>query len=330
MELLADQAAAVEAHLRRLGWIEEREQITALEIPGQGNMNRLLRVRLDSRSFILKQAVPYVARYPQIPAPVTRLAAEAAFYRAIAPHPELRRHTPALLGEDQAEHLLCLEDLGTGGDLTRLYAEGPGTRHEQTLSVLTGWLGKLHGLTIDAASVPPNGAMRELNHAHIFQVPLDPDNGVALSASLGDHQRRLAGDAALRARARSLGQIYLGAAGHESRPVLLHGDFYPGSWLEHAEQTVAVIDPEFGFAGPAEFDVGVFMAHLIMSGYSPTAVDTAVQRYQAPPGFSAALAAGFAGMEVIRRLLGVAQLPLHADDDTRSGWLQWARCAVLE
>jgi 5-methylthioribose kinase len=330
MDLLADQAAAVEAHLRRLGWIEQHEQITGMEVPGQGNMNRLLRIRLTSRSVILKQAVPYVARYPQIPAPVTRLEAEAAFYRTVAAHPGLRRHTPELLGEDPAEHLLCLEDLGTGGDLTRLYADGPGKDHGQALSVLSRWLGELHGLTIDPARVPPNRAMRELNHTHIFQVPFDADNGVALSTALGDHQRRLAGDTALRTRAHTLGQIYLGAAEHDSRPALLHGDYYPGSWLERDEETVAVIDPEFGFAGPAEFDLGVFMAHLIMSAYAPADVDAAIRHYQGPPGFSAVLAEGFAGMEVIRRLLGVAQLPLQADDDTRSGWLHWARSAVLQ
>lgn len=330
MDLLPDQAAGVEAHLRRLGWVGADEQITGMDIPGQGNMNRLLRVRLASRSFILKQAVPYVARYPQIPAPVTRLQAEAAFYRTIAPYPGLSRHTPELLGEDPGEHLLCLQDLGRLGDLTRLYAEGPGSDHDQALSVLTRWLAGLHGLAIDAAGVPPNHAMRELNHTHIFQVPFDPDNGVALSGELSDHQRRLAGDGALRDRARFLGQIYLGAASHESRAALLHGDYYPGSWLEHAETTVAIIDPEFSFAGPPEFDVGVFMAHLIMSGYSQAAVAAAIRDYQAPPGFSAALADGFAGIEVIRRLLGVAQLPLQADDDTRCGWLHWARCAVLQ
>lgn len=328
MELLAGQSAAVTAHLRRLRWIGAEEDILGLEVPGQGNMNRLLRVRLPARTLILKQAVPWVARYPQIPAPVDRLAAEAAFYRTIEPHPALRQHTPALLGEDPAEHLLCLEDLGSRGDLTSIYGAGPAGHHEPVLAVLTQWLSHLHALPEAADQVPANGDMRALNHAHIFEVPFDTDNGVALSDTLRDHQQRLAADGALRDRARELGEIYVCTAAHGAPAALLHGDFYPGSWLTHDEHKVAVIDPEFGFAGPAEFDVGVFMAHLIMAGYSTDAVAGILRGYAAPARFSQPLADGFAGMEVIRRLLGVAQLPLTAGDHTRSSWLRWARTAV--
>lgn len=329
MELLAEHADAVAAHLRRLGWIGAGEDVAGLEVPGQGNMNRLLRVRLPARSFILKQAVPWVARYPQIPAPVDRLAAEAAFYRTIEEHPALRLHTPALLGEDPAEHLLCLEDLGSQGDLTSIYDAGPAADHEPLLTVLAQWLSQLHALPVSAGQIPANDDMRALNHTHIFEVPFDTDNGVALSDTLRDHQQRLAADDALRARAQELGRLYTGAAAHDAPAALLHGDFYPGSWLPHGERTVAVIDPEFGFAGPAEFDVGVFMAHLIMAGYATEAVAGVLRSYAAPAGFSQPLADGFAGMEVIRRLLGVAQLPLTADDDARSGWLGWARAAVV-
>lgn len=328
MELLADQADAVTAHLRRRGWIDADEDVLGLEVPGQGNMNRLLRVRLAARSFILKQAVPWVARYPQISAPVDRLAAEAAFYRTIEPYPSLRQHTPALLGEDPDEHLLCLEDLGSQGDLTTIYSTGPAGDHEPVLAVLAHWLSNLHALPLAAGQIPANADMRALNHAHIFEVPFAADNDVALSDALRDHQQRLAADETLRVRARELGRIYLGTAAHGAAPALLHGDFYPGSWLTHAEHTVAVIDPEFGFAGPAEFDVGVFMAHLIMAGYATDTMTEILRGYAAPPGFSQPLASGFAGMEVIRRLLGVAQLPLTADDRTRSNWLSWAHTAV--
>jgi 5-methylthioribose kinase len=47
-----------------------------------------------------------------------------------------------------------------------------------------------------------------------------------------------------------------------------------------------------------------------------------LQSYVPPPGFSVPLALSFAGIEIIRRLLGVAQLPLRADDDQQVAWLQ--------
>lgn len=325
MDLVVDQREAVEAHLRRLGWIGTDEPLLELSSAGEGNMNRTLRARLPERTLILKQAVPYVARYPQIPAPVNRLDAEAAFYRALSGSDELRRHTPALLGEDPGEHLLCLEDLGDAGDFTRIYDGGPRPGDGVSFDTLARWLGRLHAVDVSGLTIPENRAMRELNHAHIFEVPFDAGNGVALPAPLASAQVRLAASRPLRERARALGARYLGQASAPSGAVLLHGDYYPGSWLERPDGSVAVIDPEFGFAGVPEFDVGVFRAHLTFAGLDDADIDGHLSHYHRPGGFDEALARAFAGMEIIRRLLGVAQLPLAADDDTRLAWLQRAR-----
>jgi 5-methylthioribose kinase len=339
MELAVGNEAEVQAHLRKLGWIGAGEQLISLASAGEGNMNVTLRARLPGRSIILKQARPYVAKYPDIAAPVNRLDAEAAFYHAIAASPSLRQRTPALLGEDLAQHLLCLEDLGEGSDLTRWYASrggsdiagpaDPGSRAQ--IGDLAAWLGELHGLDVAVAGIPANAAMRALNHTHIFEIPLDADNGVALPPALVEMRAGFAADQPLRREAARLGRIYLGSLGtgdHGAGPALLHGDYYPGSWLELADGSVAVIDPEFAFLGPPEFDVGVFMAHLIMAGCPEGAVTDHLTGYRTPPGFSAILARQFAAMEVIRRLLGVAQLPLSAGDATRIRWLTWAREAI--
>ncbi len=122
--------------------------------------------------------------------------------------------------------------------------------------------------------------------------------------------------------------IYTGAAAHGSRPALLHGDYYPGSWLAHPRKGVMIIDPEFAFVGPPEFDVGVLLAHLLMAGYEQPEIVMQLGNYCSPPRFSQLLAWAFAGMEVIRRLLGVAQLPLAAPPELRCAWLQTARALV--
>lgn len=321
MELVVDNVRDIEAHLRGIGWLGSDEALLALTVPGAGNMNRTLRARLPSRSMILKQAVPYVARYPQIPAPQDRLATEAAFYRAIGAHAGLSRQTPALLGEDPANHLLWLEDLGEGGDLTGLYAGSAPA--DGVLATLARWLSALHELPVDPARVPDNLAMRQLNHAHIFEVPFDPDNGVDLAPPLRDAQAELAGNTRVRQRAAALGEIYLGTAAHRSRGALLHGDFYPGSWYAAGDR-VAVIDPEFAFVGAPEFDVGVMLAHLEMAGLDAPARAAVTAEYRPPPGYDPDLAAAFAAMETVRRLLGVAQLPLQADQTRRLAWLESA------
>ena len=79
-----------------------------------------------------------------------------------------------------------------------------------------------------------------------------------------------------------------------------------------------MIDPEFCFLGPPEFDLGVMVGHLHLAGQSGTLVDRVLARYDAergtrPSDESRDLVARFAGAEIMRRLIGVAQLPLAAD-----------------
>jgi 5-methylthioribose kinase len=48
---------------------------------------------------------------------------------------------------------------------------------------------------------------------------------------------------------------------------LLHGDLHTGSIMLNKEETY-VIDPEFAFYGPMGFDVGIYLANLVMSYFS--------------------------------------------------------------
>jgi 5-methylthioribose kinase len=92
---------------------------------------------------------------------------------------------------------------------------------------------------------------------------------------------------------------------------------------------VMIIDPEFAFPAPPEFDVGVLIAHLTMAGFEQPEIMMLLRSYVTPPRFSYPLALASAGMEIIRRLLGVAQLPRTADDESTSRWLQTARSMVM-
>jgi 5-methylthioribose kinase len=84
IDLLPENHDAVARHLRVLGWVAPEERIESIAPAGDGNMNRTLRLRLNGRSIVLKQSVPWVAKYPQIAAPADRIFVEAAFYRAAA------------------------------------------------------------------------------------------------------------------------------------------------------------------------------------------------------------------------------------------------------
>ncbi len=253
-------------------------------------------------------------------------AVEAAFYEAVAPYPAVSRLMPRLVGHDPHSGILALEDLGAARDLLGLYL---GSRlPDGALPSLLSWLGALHAVSVDASlrGILQNRSMRLLNHAHIFQIPLQPDNGLDLDAilrGLRGAAAELKVDPALEDAARRLGAVYMAEG-----PALLHGDFYPGSILL-AGDGLRVIDPEFGFLGPPEFDLGVFEAHLCMAGASTDAYEVELARSY-PGSYDLGLLRAFAGIEIIRRVLGVAQLPLAAGLAERAAWLAQGRRWLLD
>lgn len=318
--LAADQPAALTEHLHLLGLLDPYDAVTSLSRAGEGNMNLTLRAHLHGGgTLIVKQARGWVEKYPTIPAPAERALVEAAFYRAVQRAPGVGALLPRLLGADADSHLLVLQDLGAASDFLDLY-DGA-LLPEHALAELIGWLQALHALPAPSPlGLLANRQMRALNHLHVFDLPFRPDNGLDLDAvlpGLAAVARALHTDAGLLRRIHALGERYL-----TDGPTLLHGDFYPGSWL-NTERGVRVIDPEFAFCGPASFDWGVLIAHLLLTDQPNARVEAVAAR--APQE-----ALGFAGVEVLRRLLGVAQLPLTADLDTRRAWVGRAVAWVFE
>ena len=298
----------LEQYLRQQRWLREGERLVSVEKPGEGNMNFVARIVTDRRSFIVKQAYPWVYKFPQVAAPVTRGKVEAIFYQLTEEDPTLQKYVPALIGFDSQHHVLAQEDLGQGADFTFLYTSSESMTEAQLRQLLL-FLSHLHQINAppDEARSLENRTMRELNHEHIFRYPFDENNGMDLDTVVPGLQAVAASyrhNTVLKRRIAELGDLYL-----QNGDTLIHGDYYPGSWLRVADG-VRIIDPEFGFFGRAEFDVGVMLAHAMISRdatYNPSAVLT---HYHASATFDERLAGAFAGTEVLRRLLGLAQLPL--------------------
>ena len=335
--LRADEPAAVGGLLRERGWIEADEAVVSCGRAGEGNMNLVLRVVTDRRRVIVKQSRPWVEKYPQVAAPVERIAFEHRFYEAVAEVPAVARRMPRVLGYSEADRVLLLEDLGDASDFTGMYR---GERiDDETLGELAAWLRTLHSAACPPSSLGEglgeggsgereasfaNRAMRALNHEHIFRFPLNADNGLPLDAhepGLTRAAAKLMGDEAYRRRVEEAGRRYLADGG-----TLLHGDYFPGSWLRSAGG-VAIIDPEFCFLGDREWDVAVTVAHLALAGQA-AAIATFVEGY-GDDGLDGKLLARFAAAEVMRRLIGVAQLPIPATDGFRADLLERSRHAML-
>ena len=57
----------VEKYLKKeLNIFSSDEKILNIKVPGEGNMNVVLRIETSKTSFILKQSRPYVNKYPDI------------------------------------------------------------------------------------------------------------------------------------------------------------------------------------------------------------------------------------------------------------------------
>ena len=328
--LKVDRPQAVEAYLRERTWLEADEPIRELSPAGEGNMNLTLRVTTERRSFIVKQSRPWVEKYPSIPAPEDRVLMEATFYQAVSHFGEIAERMPRLLGCDGQNFVVLLEDLGKTADFTDLYNDG--LTSFVPLHALCQWLAALHGADFDMETQRrlENLPMRKLNHEHLYCYPLRDGNGLDLDAITPGLTRAAAvlkGDAAYRRAIDDLGALYL-----ENGSCLLHGDFYPGSWVRYAataDEDVWVIDPEFCFFGPAEFDLGIFVGHLLLAGRTPALIERVFADYRVAASFNRELALRFAGMEIMRRLIGVAQLPLAADLARKEALLATSRELVL-
>ncbi len=294
--------------LQSRNWLPADDRVERLEKPGEGNMNMVLRAVTQRNSLILKQANAFVQKYPSIPAPVERVAVEAAFYRIVSDFPDLQAAMPRFIGFDADNHLLAVEDLGESADYAFIYQKGLVLAANEAVQA-ADFLARLHRTPFPAevvANFPDNLALRRLNHEHLFHYPYLTNHGFDLDTvqpGLQAASMPYKTDKTLRGHIEALGERYL-----QSGAALLHGDFYPGSWLRSANG-LRVIDPEFCFFGPAEYDLGVFYAHLKMAQVPEEIQQMALQTYDMTQ-IDATLAMQFAGMEILRRIIGLAQLPL--------------------
>ncbi|MEM7682323.1 MAG: phosphotransferase [Planctomycetota bacterium] len=328
--LRSPDKAAIANFAQACGWLGPGEEVLHVDKAGEGNMNLVVRVATNRRTAILKQSRPWVEKFPHIAAPALRIRSEQAFYERVADLPDVAGRMPRVLSADPDALALWLEDLGEASDFTTLY-QGGALRDEE-VDTLAHWSAALHrGTRGPADPAFANRGMRRLNHAHVFALPLTETLSLRLDdlePGLADAASLLRRDTAFTQAVQTLGQAYL-----SDGACLLHGDNYPGSWLRTA-QGVRVIDPEFGFYGPPEFDAAVAVAHFALAGLDLQTAERWLGVYRDAAGCDPdpSLLAGFAGVEVMRRLIGLAQLPLEprgAEARPRVALLGRARQAVL-
>lgn len=311
--------ASLERTLQDLGWIEE-ERVLDISSAGEGNMNVVLRIKTSQRSIILKQSRPYVQKYPSIPAPIERIDVEVKFYQSLNDS-LISSHLPEVVHYAPEHHLLMMEDLGDIKDLTSIYHNR--SIDDTTLKELVDIAYHTHTVSVDVG-FPANLELRQLNHQHIFTLPYDSDNGFSLDdvqSGLQELATPYQNNQLLKSTIAEMGEQYL-----SDGATLLHGDYYPGSWMTTGKQ-VFVLDPEFAHLGRAEFDIGVMSAHIIMATHDPSYLDKIITLYRGELHKSDLRRN--TGIEIFRRLIGLAQLPLTRSLQEKSELLDMAQQFIL-
>lgn len=108
-----------------------------------------------------------------------------------------------------------------------------------------------------------NTAMCNLSHDVIFTDPYaGSKHNHHTSPQLDDVASALLGDAEAKVAVSQLKAKFM-----TDTQALLHGDLHTGSVMVTEAQT-KVIDPEFGFFGPMGFDVGAYVANLLLAFFA--------------------------------------------------------------
>ena len=311
----------IKEFLLEINFLKESEEILSIEKPGEGNMNVVLRVKTNQRSFIVKQSRPFVQKYQDIPAPEDRIDVEYQFYKAIE-SPAVTSHIPKIIAYDAKNYVLILEDLGNCEDMSFLYKNR--VIETKSIQLLVDILSNIHKSDV-SNTYPENKELRALNHQHIFVLPFVTDNGFSLDTiqdGLETVSQAYKKDEKLKEQIALVGERYLSEG-----TTLLHGDYYPGSWMTKKDE-VFVIDPEFSFKGFPEFDLGVMAAHMVMATGNKLLISTVKKAYTLK--FDERLFLQITGIEIMRRLIGLAQLPLNRTLEEKKELLEIARLLIVD
>ena len=316
-----------------IGFFDPDANLHSEEI-GDGNLNFVYRVsdtKQPERSLVLKQAPPYIKILgPDYPLPSERLTYESrslVVYNQFASEAVPTLHyfdsdAAIIVMEDLREYRLLRDDLIAG-------------QVNQTVPELIGrFMGRVHSQThknnLDSVSVDKyrddfaNTVMQSITADYVFTLPFTDNETNFWTDGLESDVKQLKTDETFLQAADELKRIFL-----KVQCGLTHGDLHTGSVMVKGN-SAKVIDSEFAFYGPVGFDIGLYWANYFLSYYSHidnakvqseiiTAIiqtwETYTEEFKMAPSLKFRTlqaifheSVGFAGMEMLRRVIGAAHV----------------------
>jgi 5-methylthioribose kinase len=238
---------------------------------GDGNLNVVFLVDGPDGSVCVKQSLPYVrAAGESWPMPLERTFFEYAYYRRLGATvkglvPEIFHYDPALFAlvmERLSPHIIMRRGLIEGRrypDAARLIGTyiARASFHSSDLAL------PLEAKFAGVAEFAANNALRRITAELVFADPYRVmERNRWTSPELDGLAKEIRADTPLKAAAARRVHQFLTSA-----QALIHGDLHTGSIMV-TETDTRVIDPEFAIYGPIGFDLGAFLANILMAYFS--------------------------------------------------------------
>ena len=238
-----------------------------------GNLNSVFLVQGSAGGLCVKQALPHVRVDADWKLPLDRAFFEAAYLRATAPH--VQGAAPALLHYDPALFCLVMERLSPhiilrdGMMQRRIYgrmARDVGLYVARAAFHSSGLARPFEAVMDDIALFARNQALTRITVDLIFaDAYRESPRNRWTRPWLDKAAAGVRNDGALKSAAARMGQRFLA-----SPQALLHGDLHSGSVMV-TETDTRIIDGEFALFGPIGFDLGLFVANLLLSLFAQAA-----------------------------------------------------------
>ncbi|MBM7704769.1 S-methyl-5-thioribose kinase [Metabacillus iocasae] len=328
--------------VKKLSLFDENEVLTCREI-GDGNLNLVFQIVNDqtNKSLIVKQALPYAKVVGESwPLSLNRAKIESDALQIFAKY--VPQYVPKVFYSDDTLAVTIMEDL------SHLQISRAGLISGKQYPLLSQHVGEFlaHILfyTSDFAIEPEkkkqlvkqfvNPDLCNITEDLVFTDPFFDHDTNDFEEGLRKEVEALWNDQAVKLEAAKLKKKFL-----TNSDALIHGDLHTGSIFAD-DATTKVIDPEFAFYGPLGFDLGQFVANLLLNALSLSeekqgflydhiektwhVFETtftklwkkdSIEAFSKTEGYLQHVltqtwqdAIGFAGCEVIRRTIGLAHV----------------------
>ncbi|HEK9099395.1 S-methyl-5-thioribose kinase [Bacillus pfraonensis] len=326
-------------YVKEQGYFEQKAKVTCHEI-GDGNLNYVFRLHDGERGIIVKQALPYAKVVGESwPLSLRRATIESQALQVFAKY--VPEYVPKVYGHDEELAVTVMEDLSSLTITRKGLIEG------EDYPLLSQHIGRFlahvlfytsdFGLlaeekrVLDGKFVNPD--LCKITEDLVFTDPFGNYDTNNYEKELQPTLDELWCDKKLKLQVAQYKYKFL-----TRKEALIHGDLHTGSIFSSPSET-KIIDPEFATFGPLGFDLGQFIANLLLNALSREEkrsvlfyhiektwsnfvevftklwVLEGVESYTKEKQWLAIVlqnifadAVGFAGCEVIRRTIGLAHV----------------------